>query len=430
MSAATTLTWIYTKASIRPRTASIVGIGVVSIAFLLSFLQYCLTRVDLVRLAPMAVLIGGTLLFLLACPAAQRKTILAEVARPSLLAVTVLATVPALLSSLYRGSLYPFEYGLVMLATLASARVLLSGIGFAGLLRAFFCSTTLGMLIVAGLTFSDLIKAASGAQRYYPYYFEPNRIAFFAVTAIPAQLWIASRGSHHRLALVASALCVLVTVAASSRGSTGALLIGAAITLFLILARNQRRPAMTIARSKIAALLILLVAATAFCAAKPALLPAAGDFFRNKLAIDSKARGLDSGLTGRTNGWNTLLDVLPKTSWLVGNGYRTSDEDFDFSVDSGYLANAYEMGIFSTAVILAKYILVLAGLTAVYLTRHRPTSPIPFLIFTLGVFFANGFVHRVLFGYGDPASLFALFCFVSTRKDANAASGSWLLAPG
>jgi O-antigen ligase len=127
-------------------------------------------------------------------------------------------------------------------------------------------------------------------------------------------------------------------------------------------------------------------------------------------------------LTGRTNGWSTLLDVLPKTSWLAGNGYRTSDEDFDFSVDSGYLASAYEMGIFSTVVILAKYILVLAGLAGAYLSRHRPGSALPFLIFTLAVFFANGFVHRVLFGYGDPASLFTLFCFVSTRKDANHAA--------
>jgi hypothetical protein len=230
------------------------------------------------------------------------------------------------------------------------------------------------------------------------------------------------------LLLVVSAGCGLVTVAASSRGSSGALLIGAAITLSLTLGARGHGRAPAIARGKIAALLTLLMAATLFCAAQPTLLPAAGEFLRHKLAIDSKARGLDSGLTGRTNGWSTLLDVLPKTSWLAGNGYRTSDEDFDFSVDSGYLASAYEIGIFSTTVVLAKYLLVLGGLTAAYWAGPRPGNAVLFLIFTLAVFFANGFVHRVLFGYGDPASLFALFCFVSTRQDANAASNSRLIA--
>jgi hypothetical protein len=91
-------------------------------------------------------------------------------------------------------------------------------------------------------------------------------------------------------------------------------------------------------------------------------------------------------------------------------------------VDSGYLASAYEMGIFSTGVILLKYIFVLGGLAFVYLSRQQPGSPLPFLIFTLAVFFANGFVHRVLFGYGDPASLLALFCFVSGRRDAEVVS--------
>jgi hypothetical protein len=221
-----------------------------------------------------------------------------------------------------------------------------------------------------------------------------------------------------RLVLLVSAWCGLVTVAASSRGSTGALLIGAASIALLSLFRKTRGLRFALSSGKLATLLIMLLALTGFCAAKPSALPGAAEFLRNKLALDSKARGLDSGFTGRTNGWSTLIEVLPKTWWLAGNGYRTSDEDFDFSVDSGYLASAYEMGLFSTAVILLKYIFVLGGLASAYLTEARPASPVPFVIFTLAVFFANGFVHRVLFGYGDPASMLALFCFVSDRADA------------
>jgi hypothetical protein len=39
------------------------------------------------------------------------------------------------------------------------------------------------------------------------------------------------------------------------------------------------------------------------------------------------------------------------------------------------------------------------------------------LVFTLVVFFSNGFVLRAFFGDGDPASILALFAFVSTRQD-------------
>ena len=110
--------------------------------------------------------------------------------------------------------------------------------------------------------------------------------------------------------------------------------------------------------------------------------------------------------------------MLPKTPWLVGNGYRTSEEDFNFSVDNGYLADLYELGLFSTVVVLAKYILIVYFLAATYL-RNRSAAGACLLavFFTLIIFFANAFVHRVFFGIGEQASVFALFAFVSTRRD-------------
>ncbi len=389
--------------------------GVATLVFLFSFLQYCLQRVDVVRLIPMALLLAGTFLFLLFCSRRQRRDLFAQLARPAVLMIVALATVPALLSSLYRGSWYPFEYGMVMVVTLLSARLLLSCLGFAALLRAFFYATSTGMVVVAAFTIPELL-ASVGAERYYPFHFEPNRIAFFAVTAIPAQIWMAKGCSY---ALLLSSLCGLVTVAASSRGSTAALLIGSALTLTLawLHRTGHRWPS----RKQIGATLVLLLGATVLGAARPALLPDAGEYLWNKLDLGSRARGLDSGFTGRTNGWSTLLEILPKTSWLVGNGYRTSDEDFDFSVDSGYLASSYELGLFSTTVVLLKYFAVLTGLAAAYLHGPPQGGCLLYVSFTLVVFLANGFVHRVLFGYGDPASLFALFCFVSSPADAAAA---------
>jgi hypothetical protein len=402
----------------RQGAAVVLAQAMVGTCFLLSFLQYCVRRGDWVRVAPMLVLMGGTLMFLLLASRDERRHILCDIFRPGFLVVPLLATLPPLLSSLYRGSWYPFEYGLVLVATLLAARVLLCGIGLSGLMRAFFYAMSLSMTLTVGLTLPQL-AASFGASRYFPFYLEPNRIAFFAVTAIPVQLWMAVHGRRRYYALGLAALCGVVTLAASSRGSTGALLMGAGVVLSLAFFRH--RDFTGIRRRSLAAALMALLLAAGLALAEPAFLPESGDYLWTKLDLGTRSRGLDSGFTGRTNGWSTLLEVLPKTSWLVGNGYRSSDEDFDFPVDSGYLSSAYELGLFSTAVVLLKSASVLVGLGAAYLTRAGGAGVL-FLIFTLAVFFVNGSVHRVLFGYGDPASLFALFCFVSSRRDAVAAS--------
>ncbi len=408
------------RSSPTPRSglAVVLAQTMVGTCFLLSFLQYCVRRGDWVRVAPMLVLLGGSLLFLLLVTRGDRRRILSDIFRPGFLVVPVLATLPPLLSSLYRGSWYPFEYGLVLVATLLAARVLLCGIGLPGLMQAFFYAMSLSMLLTVGLTLPQL-ASSFGATRYFPFFLEPNRIAFFAVTAIPVQLWMASHGRRRYYALGLAALCGVVTLAASSRGSTGALLLGTGVVLTLALFREREFAG--IRRRSLAAALMALLLAAGMALAEPAFLPEAGDYLWTKLDLGTRSRGLDSGFTGRTNGWNTLLEVLPKTSWLVGNGYRSSDEDFDFPVDSGYLSSAYELGLLSTAVILLKYAAVLVGLGAAYLARAGGECLL-FLVFTLAVFFVNGSVHRVLFGYGDPASLFALFCFVSSRRDALAVS--------
>jgi hypothetical protein len=127
---------------------------------------------------------------------------------------------------------------------------------------------------------------------------------------------------------------------------------------------------------------------------------------------------LDSGFTGRTTGWATVLNILPKTSWLWGNGYRTSDEDFQFSVDNGYLAGIYELGAFSAIITAAKYLLVLRLFSLAYASAQSGSVPLLLaLASTMVIFLANAFVHRVFFGGGDPASLLALFIFVSNRED-------------
>jgi hypothetical protein len=412
--------WTSDRASSLPNTKAAsnkIVIGILTLSLLLSFLQYCFERSDLVRLVPVALLTVGALLCLMTCPREKRRAILIAVVRPATLAATSLVTVPPLLSSLiYRPTVYPFEYGIFMVVILVGVRILLSEIGFEGVFLSFFYATTAGILIVVGLTFSDLL-ASIGSARYAPLYFDPNRIAFFAVTSIPAQLWFAARYRRYYVLMV-SVLCVFVMLAASSRGSIGALLIGGSVMTLLYIVRLARSSTFTISRNKLIGTLALLCVLTIIAGVDQRGVASAGQYLRTKLALDDRDRGLNTGFTGRSASWAQLMEILPKTSWLMGNGYRTSEEDFNFFVDNGYLAGIYELGLFSTIVVLAKYLFIVYFLSSVYLSNRLTRGMcLPALLFTLVIFFANAFVHRVFFGISEQASILALFAFTSTRQD-------------
>ena len=419
---ATTLTPIWTRAGAqsRPRTRTAsdrIAVGFLSVSLLISYLQYCFQRSDLIRLVPVVLLMAGSFFCLLVCPREKRSAILRAVVRPAMLAPIALVAVPPLLSSLlYRPTLYPFEYGIVTVVTLVVARILLSAIGFEGILLSFFYATSAGILIIAGLNFSELL-ASTGSMRFAPFFYDPNRIAFFAATSIPVQLWYVSQRRRYYVLLVTT-LSLFVMIAASSRGSIGALLIGGLAATIIYAVKVSRTASLTISRNMLIGILALLCVFAVVAGVEERKVADAGQFLTTKLALDDRARGFGTGFTGRTTNWAQVRQVLPKTLWLVGNGFRTSDEDFNFSLDNGYLASIYEIGLFSTIIVLAKYIFFVYFLAAVYLsnTWARGTLLLA-LFFTLVVFFANGYVHRVFFGIGEQASILVLFTFIANRED-------------
>ena len=78
----------------------------------------------------------------------------------------------------------------------------------------------------------------------------------------------------------------------------------------------------------------------------------------------------------------------------------------------------YELGAVAAVIILGRYGVFLFQLSTGYLFLPQATgAALLALVFTLVVFFSNGFVLRAFFGDGDPASVMALFAFVSTRRD-------------
>jgi len=392
------------------------GVAMVTITFLLSYLQYCLDRNDLVRIVPIAMMVIGTLAFLLACPPEKRRECFVSACHPVTLLIVGSVCLPSLISSYFNPPGEAFVYGFLMIMVLLTIRILLTGIGFDGLFSAFFYATSLGLLIVVGLSIKDLI-ASVGATRYAPMQMDPNRIAFFAATAVPAQLYFVFHRRRYS-ALLMTGLSIFVVFAASSRGSIGGLAFGVATIALLYAIRLVRFGRFEVSRAHLMGLVFVLCVVAGVAATHGSAVDKTGQFLRDKLAFDSNNRGVGSGFTGRSGGWAELFNIWPKTQWLAGNGFRTSDVDFTFSVDNGYIATLYELGAFSTSIAIAKYLFVLFILSKAYVTfRSADKTCLAFLIFLCSIFFANAFVHRVFLGYGEQSSMLLLFVFVALPSD-------------
>lgn len=195
-------------------------------------------------------------------------------------------------------------------------------------------------------------------------------------------------------------------------------MIGAFATNFLYAVKLSRSTRLTIPRNLLMGTLAVFCMIVIIAGVEERRVADAGQFLSTKLALDDPERGLNSGFTGRTTYWARVTEILPKTSWALGNGFRTSDEDFNFSLDNGYLASVYEIGLFSTLIVLGKYFFFGYFLATSYLRNSWTRGTLLLMLFfTLIIFFANAYVHRVFFGIGEQASILVLFTFVASRQD-------------
>ena len=225
-----------------------------TVTFLFSYLQYCLDRNDLVRIIPIAMMVIGTLVFLLASPQEKRREYFVSACHPVTLLIVGSVCLPSVISSYFNPPGEAFIYGFLMILVLLTIRILLSGIGFEGLFSAFFYATSIGLLVVVGITIKDLI-ASVGATRYAPMQMDPNRIAFFAATAIPAQLYFVFHRRRYSVLLI-TGLSVFVVFAASSRGSIGGLAFGVGTIALLYVIRLVRFGRFEVSRTHLIGALI------------------------------------------------------------------------------------------------------------------------------------------------------------------------------
>lgn len=130
--------------------------------------------------------------------------------------------------------------------------------------------------------------------------------------------------------------------------------------------------------------------------------------FDQKLELSTSERGLNSGLTGRTDIWAEVLNHTDLRVSLFGNGFRTGSNIVD-SVDNGYLTVLYENGVFWLLFLCASYFSLLIKFIRSYFLYDREKSLLCLTyIYIITVFLSNNFVARFLLSIGNPFSAFMI----------------------
>jgi exopolysaccharide production protein ExoQ len=145
------------------------------------------------------------------------------------------------------------------------------------------------------------------------------------------------------------------------------------------------------------------------------------------LELDSSARGVSSGGSGRMELWvrgvATLFDD-PMTL-AFGGGFRSSSSELiGFSTESSYITILLDSGLFIGSAIIFLY--WYAPIRALRLTpaRSRHTSEVVLLPCFLVFVIVESIFNRYLLAIGNPASLITLMLLVSLSLRKN-----WLASP-
>ena len=136
-----------------------------------------------------------------------------------------------------------------------------------------------------------------------------------------------------------------------------------------------------------------------------------GGYLTAILELDSKARGVGSGGTGRTELWSRGIDALQESpiNFIFGGGFRSSASDLlGFSTENSYITILLDSGIFLGSAAIVAF--ACAPYQALRLMRRDGGLDSPLLL--LPSFFAfllcESVFNRYLLAIGNPISLMSV----------------------
>jgi hypothetical protein len=390
-----------------------------SIALVLSFLEYFLTLSPAIQLVPVAFVVGGAVVSLAKAKNEQTRRMFATLIAPAF--VMLLLPAVSVVRGLLTGRVSEVEYGSLVIVTLISVRIILAVLPLPEVFRSYVTAAVISLVILVGTTFGAVVESALGQVRYAPYEFHPNLIAFLAVGFIPALWWrYRDLGTRRPLMLLFVGVCVVIIVVASSRGSAIALAAGVCYMGIMSAVWAVKHGRIRLTPGKFVVIGCVVAGAMSLLVVNSQIPQKLGTAFSDAFALDNEYRGLDTGLTGRVDVWARTLYLMNSNDlWLFGNGLRTSGEDADLPIDNGYLTLVYEAGILVAIAVTLRFVWLTFAVSRWYLRETDPRARRFYaaVLFTLIVFLTNNIVARFLFGIGNPFSILSLVLLVSVPSD-------------
>jgi len=386
-------------------------------AFFTTLLQYWLSLSN-ANLIPVALLLLAGVLCLIQN---NRREVL-----PKLLAGGATLILFSMLSevvSLYSGSSYSIQYGLLFILLFFSARLIILQLGFLAIVRCYIYSGLCSVVVILIGGHKQLAQYSAGGSRFSGGVgVHPNLLGFslasyfFLFVALALDLKSGLRRFVMALAILLTLVLLFTT---GSRGSLAAVLFA---LILMTLRFSVLNPVLRHIRLSLYQVIFALGATlfTVYYVTRGNRIAQAGKFIVKALALNDEQRGLHSGFSGRTKFWELALHELSGLQWIFGFGFRSAN----VVIDNGYLTVLFENG-------LALGIVILLCLLRIGYWLWKDTS-VPTLsgwwryrvalLSLLIVFLLNNFVARYLFSFGNQFSLLVVFMMLCRKQE--------LLGPG
>ncbi|MBA4265274.1 MAG: hypothetical protein C0453_09345 [Comamonadaceae bacterium] len=338
----------------------------------------------------------------------------------------------AMVVAFARGNALSTEFGAMFLIVLGAAGILARQEWVARVDHVFrwaYIALIITVLVVQPGEYltavAGTVERSVGLVRFQPLGMHPNLcgLVYGGGSLLFFQHFLASPRLHQKLfALLMSALCLSLVLAASSRASMLALALTGLVAAMLITWRGSPRARTTLILSALTLLAVGLFQAAAIA-----------DYLTVILDLDSPTRGVNSGATGREVIWQEGVDLVfsDPVLFFTGRGVRAAGpEVIGFPVESSYINLALEHGVIFGLLITMAF-LVTAWRTFGRSFESGAMNPVLFVSGLMLVFvMLQSVFNRYLVAVGNPYSLWVLLLLVRLNlKPARAASASAATPP-
>ena len=392
------------------------------LVFIIAFVPYMTKVTDSTLLVAPLALICVSFIITPIIMARKIAYILKSLRRSRILfLVFVLPAAPTLIAVL-NGQLSSMLYAILMSVVLAAMQVILVIVSLDGLVVALSLAALVCVPAFIFTSLPGLSEALRSGGRFIPSAAQPNAVAFIFVGFAIACIWQLLRAETQTIVRLMYLVVVIMASSVIFMASSRASMLALGLALLVPFSIYELK-LLSAGRAQKYIFVILSIAVVGFVIIFMTLrwetLTRLSGYMMHILAINSRHRGLSSGLSGRLVRWDkTLLAIFSGLTWLVGAGYRTSGSELGFSVDNGYLTLWYESGLLGMFFIVGQMIWL--AITSASAIRRGPIRNNLSRFMLLGFVVAlliNNIFDRYLFGLGNPFSLFALGTLLINRDD-------------